>query len=109
LRNFCTCNTTRVVDFGSDGCDRLEEIDRASGTLGTGCGTSRGLARDAEVGVGEVGVGETEAELKPGCNVLLVKTTVVDEEIPVLVVAPGNGGTIVRFLLRNGVGELAAW
>jgi len=44
LRNFCTCNTTGVANLGCDGCDRLEEIDRASGTLGTGCGTSRGLA-----------------------------------------------------------------
>jgi hypothetical protein len=109
LWHFRTRNTARVADLSGDSCDGLEEIDRASRARGTGCGTSRGFAGDAEVGVGEVRVGETEAELESGCDVLLVETTVVNEEVPVLVVTPSNGGAVVGFLLCNGVGELAAW
>lgn len=53
------------------------------------------------------GLTQTESKLEAGGNVVLVESAVVDEQIPVGIVARGDRGTVVRCLLRDGVGQFA--
>jgi hypothetical protein len=64
---------------------------------------------NTEIGVGEVGVGESEAELESGLDVLLVEAAIVDEEVPVLVVALRDCGAVVGLLFCDGVWKFSAW
>jgi hypothetical protein len=52
---------------------------------------------------------KTEAKLEARCDLLLIETAVVDEQVPVAIIARHDLSAVVTCLLGDGVRQLAAW